>query len=360
MAAFDCYFANFKANHSDGGYCIKIFNGPGPYKFVNNYLEASGINFFSGGEAITLPNNIPSNIEFRNNYVTKRAGWGGAWWIKCLFELKDAQYVLIEGNIFYNCYYDSIGTYGATALAFTVRGAGPNGTNSTIRDVTVRYNIIRDVGTGFRISPSEGSTTTQQMQRVLIENCVFDDIKRAYYVHAKAWSFTVDTMGYPPALDVTVRHNLFLFDSAGGYDTGLFDSVGPICADDLVMEYNIMDRHSDYGIMGNGSYEGKGAFSDWTQNSRIYKNVIIGGFDYPLTGYPTGSPYYFANPADISVVGFTDADNKNYLLQNGSPYKGWCDDGADPGPDIVGLSAATGGVIVGKEVSSPRNLRIRH
>src|SRR5262249_25536693 len=40
------------------------WNGPGPFKIVNNYLEGSGENFMLGGADAAIPNLTPSDIEF--------------------------------------------------------------------------------------------------------------------------------------------------------------------------------------------------------------------------------------------------------------------------------------------------------
>ena len=79
----------------------------GPYKIVNNFLEASGENIIFGGGA----NPTPTDIEIRHNHFFKpliwlkgQAGYVGAangnpFTVKNLLELKNAQRVLVEGNI---------------------------------------------------------------------------------------------------------------------------------------------------------------------------------------------------------------------------------------------------------------------
>ena len=61
VAIINSRFENFK----DGAdsQAINIWNGEGPYKFVNNYLEASGENFMSGGTDPAITNAVPADID---------------------------------------------------------------------------------------------------------------------------------------------------------------------------------------------------------------------------------------------------------------------------------------------------------
>ena len=83
----------------------------GPYKIADNFLEAAGENilFGGGGAAAT-----PADIQISHNHMFKPTTWmkgqagyiggttGNPFIVKNLFELKNAQRVLIEGNIMEN------------------------------------------------------------------------------------------------------------------------------------------------------------------------------------------------------------------------------------------------------------------
>src|SRR5262249_55688190 len=45
------------------------WNGPGPFRILNNYLEAAGENVMFGGALPTITGLVPSNIEFRQNLL---------------------------------------------------------------------------------------------------------------------------------------------------------------------------------------------------------------------------------------------------------------------------------------------------
>jgi YD repeat-containing protein len=50
-------------------------NGPGPYRIVNNHLEAAAENIMFGGDDPRITNLVPSDIEIRANYLTKDLRW---------------------------------------------------------------------------------------------------------------------------------------------------------------------------------------------------------------------------------------------------------------------------------------------
>src|SRR5262249_55163695 len=51
------------------------WNGPGPFRIINNYLEAAGENVLFGGADPTIQGLVPSDIEFRKNDCAKPLNW---------------------------------------------------------------------------------------------------------------------------------------------------------------------------------------------------------------------------------------------------------------------------------------------
>src|SRR5207237_3154876 len=97
------YIAGFKVFGQDSQ-AICGWNGPGPYTIDNNFLEGAGENIMFGGAAAAIPNLIPSDIEIRNNLISKPLSWnpndpttyaGLHWSVKNLLELKHAQRVTL-------------------------------------------------------------------------------------------------------------------------------------------------------------------------------------------------------------------------------------------------------------------------
>src|SRR5206468_132741 len=105
---------------------IMGWNGPGPFKIVNNHLEGAGENVMFGGADPPIHSLVPSDIEIRQNHFFKPLSWregdptyaGTPWTIKNLFELKNARRVLVEGNVFENIWRAAQDGF---ALQLTVR-----------------------------------------------------------------------------------------------------------------------------------------------------------------------------------------------------------------------------------------------
>ncbi|MGA9771361.1 MAG: hypothetical protein WBV94_20165 [Blastocatellia bacterium] len=51
------------------------WNGPGPFRIINNYLEAAGENVLFGGADPKIENLVPADIEFRRNDCSKPLSW---------------------------------------------------------------------------------------------------------------------------------------------------------------------------------------------------------------------------------------------------------------------------------------------
>ncbi len=109
MAVINSHVSNFHEVGADSQ-AILGYNGPGPFKIVNNYLEGAGENVMFGGADARIKNLVPSDIEIRRNHFFKPLSWrkddpsyaGKPWAVKNLFELKNARRVLVEGNVFEN------------------------------------------------------------------------------------------------------------------------------------------------------------------------------------------------------------------------------------------------------------------
>ena len=114
LAVIDSTIAEIKDCGGDSQ-AIAGWNGAGPFKIANNYLEAAGENVMFGGADPAIPNLVPADIEVRHNHFFKPLAWkpgdpsfqptpascqGIAWTVKYHLELKNARRVLLDGNLF--------------------------------------------------------------------------------------------------------------------------------------------------------------------------------------------------------------------------------------------------------------------
>lgn len=306
---------------------ILITNSPGPIRIVNNHLEAAGENVLIGGSDPTIANLVPSDIEVRRNLFTKPRRWrqgdpsfaGTAWTVKNLFELKNAQRVLIDGNVFeYNWPHAQNGY----SILFTVRNQDGRAPWSVVQDITFTNNIVRHVSSGINILGSDDIHQSQPTRRIRIANNLFVDVNGGTWGGFGRWIQLLAGTS-----DVAVVHNT-VFQSgevvvASGAPTTNFE-----------FRDNLVNGSAGFG--GDGTYGSTNAtLSTYFRNAVVTKNCFVGG---NASSAPAGN--YF--PASFDQVGFVNMSGGDYRLAAGSPYKNAGSDGRDLGADVTAISGALG------------------
>ena len=179
-AVVDSYLSDFKEVGADSQ-AIAGWNGPGPFRIANNYLEAAGENIMFGGADPTIPDLVPSDIEIVHNHLAKPLRWkkgdpsfeGVEWTVKNLFELKNARRVLVDGNLLE---YNWPQAQNGFAILFTVRNQDGGAPWSTIEDVTFTNNLVRHVAAGINMLGRDDNHPSQQARRIAIRNNLFLDV----------------------------------------------------------------------------------------------------------------------------------------------------------------------------------------
>jgi PKD repeat protein len=307
---------------------IAGWNGPGPFKIVNNYLEASGENVMFGGADPHITDLVPSDIEFRRNYCSKPLSWNPAnpsyggihWSVKNLFELKNAQRVLIDGNVFEHSWVDAQTGF---IIVLTPRNQEGTAPWSVVQDVIFTNNIGRHAAAGIQFLGHDNNYPSKQEQRIKIRNNLFHDVGGSQWGGNGRLFQLVDGTA-----DVHIDHNTAI-------QTSNIVTADGTAHTGFVYTNNITP-HNDYGFMGSGRSVGNDSINYYFPGCYLTKNVIIGG---SATIYPAGN--YF--PASIGDVLFTDISNDNYRLATGSPYENAGTDGRDIGVDMDSVVAAIGG-----------------
>jgi uncharacterized protein YjdB len=327
-AVIDSYLSECHALGFDSQ-AICGWNGPGPYKIANNYLEGAGEIVMFGGADPAIANLTPSDIEIRHNHFFRPTSWKGVWTVKNLFELKHAQRLLVEGNIFENHWADA-----QDGFAFVVKSVNQNGTApwSVMRDLTFRYNRLRNAGGGINIAAAPESYTVVPASRIKIAHNIFENINVGVFTgHGRLYQILEG-----PA-DVTIEHNTTFNSDASGA-TMVFDGATPQAAN-FVFRNNVTTK-GQYGIFGSNVGEGKAALDVYAAPGYVFRrNVIVAA---TASIYPVDNFF----PASLAQVGFVNLTGGNYRLASGSAYKLQATDGSDPGADIDAVEAATQGVIV--------------
>lgn len=332
LAVIDSYLENFHEAGTDSQ-AIAGWNGPGPFKIVNNFLEAAGENVMFGGAVPAIPGVVPSDIEIRRNHFYKRLSWregdpgfaGTAWQVKNLFELKNAQRLLVEGNVLEYSWADA-----QVGFAVLIKGATDGGRTpwATTSDLTFRHNIVRHAANGVNLAGRHPQDGRIRLLRVKIHDNLFLDINGPRWGNASQGRL-FQVLGGPHY--VTLDHNT-------GFQTNFFISVdGYPPGVGLVVRNNIV-AHARFGVKGSGARGGSATLEKFFEDYVFSKNVMVGG---NCALYPGGN---FC-PGEWEKLRFADLDGGDYRLAARSTFKKAGTDGRDIGADIEAIEKATAGVV---------------
>jgi hypothetical protein len=368
-AVVDSYFSDFHCIAGTGACtdakAIGGGNGDnpmGPYKIVGNFLEASGENIlFGGGQATTTP----SDIEIRRNHFFKPLTWmpgapgfvgaasGDPFIVKNHFELKNAQRVLLEGNIFENNWGGF--SQNGKSIVLTPR----NNYNKEqkinncplcrVTDITLRYSVIRHVGGGIGIANSlTNGQPAQAGERFSIHDIVVED------VDADRFRGTGTLFLISNAWDTHVLNSIDI-----NHVTGFPDPRGHL----LTVGNNEKSRQI-WGFTFTNNVTYTPVYSIWNtgmsdscansgiplklirscfQQPAFHSNVLFNhNFAHPPSEWPTGNS--FTNASGVDFVDYNQGNGGDYHLSPSSRFKNQGSDGEDPGANIDAVQRAIAGV----------------
>jgi hypothetical protein len=317
------YIAGIKAIGQDSQ-AIAGVNGPGPFTIVNNYLEAAGENIIFGGSDPAIPNLVPSDIVVRGNHLYKPLAWRSQpqWTLKNLFELKNAQRVVVDGNIMENNWEGGQSGY---AVLFTVRNQDGGCPWCVVQDVQFTNNIVRNASGGFNILGRDNNHPSLETNNIVVRNNLFENISGAQF-GGQGRFLMMNGGGH----DYTFDHNTVLQDGWTMVYAG-----DPI--QNFVFTNNIGPDYS-WAVMGDGQAPGNATIAVLFPYSMFRGNIFAGS--NPST-YPAGNHY----PASLAAVGFVNyvpLAGGNYRLALTSLFRNAGNDGKDVGVDIDAMNLAAG------------------
>jgi hypothetical protein len=372
-AIVDSYIDDFHCGALIGG-CVDaqaIAGGNGSipqgiWKIHNNFLEAAAETILFGG--ITTNSVTPADIEITNNHMFKPLTWmpGQTGFVgrpnsdstKCkttpgycpfivknLFELKNAQRVLLEGNIL-EYSWPGFSQHGA---AISVNGMNPPDRTLSyisVMDFTVRYNHTSHTASVLSLSnPGPGNLP---IGRISIHDNIFDDVSAKYQngdtTGAFAGVYTECSGSTCGNGNISVNHNTELITQPIKWFAVVGATAGPIS--DWKYTNNIVSINAGISVLNAGSTGctdnkvGNAAklaacFSPYAMNH----NALIGGSGT----WPAGN-YLPATPAAVQFAKYNNANGGDYRLLSTSPYHNAGTDGKDLGADIAAVNSHTSGV----------------
>ena len=154
---------------------IASWSGTGPFLIRNNFLSAASENILFGGATPSIVNLRPSDITVVGNHFWKDyTNWLGAGMgVKNLFELKNSNRVLVDGNVFE---YDWGDAQNGIAILFRSMNDTGGCTWCQTADVTFTHNLVEHAGGGFNMDGPDPYQPAIPMDRILIQNNVLIDI----------------------------------------------------------------------------------------------------------------------------------------------------------------------------------------
>ncbi len=369
-AVVDSYLSDFHCVAKSGG-CVDaqaIAGGAGddpmgPFKIVNNYLEAAAESIIFGGSTATA---TPTDIEIRRNHMFKPLIWmkgqpgfvggvdGNPFIVKNLFELKNAQRVLLEGNILENTW----GGFSQAGFAIVLTpknqaiGARNVCPDCLVTDVTIRECRISHVASGFQIGNGVSSNggAAKDGGRYSIHDVVVDDIRPDLYNGFGAFaqiSMTPGTSESPRLHDVRIDHvtafpvrSLFII---GGPRTD------PRMSDLSITNSIFAAGNQPIATTGGGVDKNCSAMPknrpatdilrDCFSSFSFHNNVIIGGDgEWPKENKTP------KNAGEVGFVSYKEGSGGEYRLSRQSKFKQFASDQKDVGADLDAIDKATAGV----------------
>jgi hypothetical protein len=335
----------------------------GPYKIVNNFLEASGENILFGGGPATA---TPADIEIRRNHFFKPLIWkpdaagfvggtsGKPFIVKNLLELKNAQRVLFDGNIL-DYSWGGVGQMGF-ALVLTPRNQNSQCPLCRVTDITLRNSIIRHMGSAISIAnaPADTGGIATAGERYSIHDLIFEDISAEAYKGFGAFAMVISNG--PQLRDVKIDH-VTAFPDRAAFIVGV-DRNKPLPANFSVTNTILNAGERDVTSTGGGSQNcaygvvqmgPEAIFQSCFHEMTFAHNAIIGsGKQWPKEN---------SFPKNEDAVGFVHADHGkegDYRLcsekdkpapcKRASPFRQSGSDRKDLGADVDAVNAATAGV----------------
>ena len=383
-AVVDSFFTDFHCTAGIGA-CTDsqaIAGGTGTlpqgiWKIENNFLEAAAENVMFGG---ILRNSVtPADITIRHNYLFKpltwmprppRSGYVGApdrspsgcrqfdpdgggqcpFIVKNLFELKNAQRLLFEGNILENT-WAGFTQHGQSIL---IEGANTslNATysNVSVVDVTIRHNRISHAHSGFGITDPSGPDAIPNLPvaRVSVHDDIFDDISEAYANADTAGGWALELLDCPRCetmRDISINHITEILNNEKTFLVAGTTPDNPI--QNFTYTNNIATAVPGTAVQGTGP-KAPCAFEGRTNVDRIARcaspynftsNALIGASE----AWPRGN-FFPRDIKDVKFINHNQGNGGDYHLSTESPCKRINNEGKDLGADVDAVEGETAGV----------------
>jgi hypothetical protein len=258
------------------------WNGPGPWRIDNNYLEGSGENVMIGGSDPSITGVVPKDITLTRNWFRKPAAWlMASWVIKNLFEVKAGDRVLVEHNVLEGSWAQA-----QTGVSINLKSSNDAAcTTCYTANVSIRQNLITNVGYGMSFSPQDVLPVGAPLSKVQIDSNYFGPIDVAPY-SGNGWAILL--LG--GTRDLSFMGNTW----ASNTNACIIFDAGTVTR--LTWKYNACSL-GQYGVKSTSGF-GTVAFATGAPGAVVGPSFYFG---LAQTNYPTGSVFGTTAPAGFGV-----------------------------------------------------------
>ena len=329
----------------------------GPYKIVNNYLEAAGENIiFGGGEATRTP----EDIEIRHNHFFKPLIWmkgtpgfvggrdGHPFIVKNHLEFKNAARVLVEGNVMENT-WGGFSQFGFSIL-LTPKNQNGHCPLCVLHDVTIRYGTISNVGNGITVGngASDSGALSLGAWNESIHDLVITHVNGKTYNGGGHLLQEGNGNEQNPIYNVAINHLTGIGDDPTAGMLVLGNALNHPLAG-FSWTNNILAATGG-GIITTGGGSVNCAYPGYPGGPMGKLDRCFKSYDFSgnvLIGNSGPWPKNNATPATLAGVMFSSLNLsvlQNLQLLPASPFSNAGTDGKNPGADIAAVQAAISGV----------------
>ncbi len=300
----------------------------------------------AGAENVYWTATTPSFTDSGAAGASGAPGSATIWSVKNVFELKNAQDVVIEGNVFENLW---VGGQSGYPIVFTPRNQNGTAPWAVVQRITFQHNLVRHTAGGVNILGTDNLAPSQLTNHITIRDNLFEDM-------GTTWGSGSKTIMIGPGGDsFTIDHNTFITNDTTIVALYGGTATAPTPITGLVFTNN-MSEHRTYGFFGDNFGSGMPTINAYLPGSVITRNVLAGG---TASKYPAGNFFPSVVDWDAGFVNYAAAD---YHLLASSPYKNAGTDGADLGANIDRINGEIAGIAIvptmTQSPSAPRGVRI--
>jgi len=370
VSILSSWLGNIKTYGSQDSQAVFGLDGRGAHVYNNTYFEAASESIIYGGSDNRIDGMVPTNIEFRRCFFTKRTDWrtnvrnsvGDSINEKNLFETKNARRLYVEGSIFTN-HWDALRSqYNAVVLKSSADkpGSGQGVPWAVSEEMVFENNRISHVNGGFSIvrDAPYGSVSFDALkpQHIKFINVLLDDMTIGRWGEHRTWAVytngvddfqmnhvsIIDSMDTPDELKETAM----ILTTVGSLRLEVVNSIIPLnyygirnsCAEGIGSLNVATSRWFDPATRSSCDARTGTFGSSWKMEGNVFPLMRS---SHHANAYPANNSY----PKNYSEMGMRayrrcgiswqtdscESDIDDFALTADSVYKNKAADNGDPG-----------------------------